>query len=89
VSGMYVCMYVYVIKKNIVIYLIYDRLAPASHEYNADNKVFLYYIMHVKYIKTFLLNHSINCNALGNFIDLHIYGDRQREATLLYTCLGL
>jgi hypothetical protein len=62
--------------------------AEASQGRNADTKVFLYYIIHVIHIQTFLFNHSsikMHQNPWGRFKDLCIHRDRQREATLLYT----
>jgi hypothetical protein len=69
------------------IYLLVTR--PASHGYNADNNVFLCYVMHVLYIfnlpieSLYLLK---NC-PLRSFKDISIHRDRQREATLLYSIL--
>jgi hypothetical protein len=34
--------------------------APVSHGCNEDTKVFLYYIIYVIYLKTFLFNQSIH-----------------------------
>jgi hypothetical protein len=67
--------------------MVYLRPGPASHGCIAIAKVFLYYNMHARDMKTFL-NHSVckpHQNPMGSFKDLSIHSDRQAEMIMFYT----